>query len=93
MFFARHGRHLASMGMKFGAKFHTHRCNDKGIGPSKLKFLLRFDQNVECECPAGAHTLRDFHKFAEFLPRFRIRSLLKFRWICSRRYRVMGVLS
>jgi len=29
------------------AKFHPHRCNDKGVGPSKLKFLLRFDQNVE----------------------------------------------
>jgi len=30
-----------------GAKFHPHRCNDKGVGPQKLKFLLRFDQNVE----------------------------------------------
>ena len=24
-----------------------HRCNDKGVGLQKLKFLLRFDQNVE----------------------------------------------
>jgi len=24
-----------------------HRCNAKGVGPQKLKFLLRFDQNVE----------------------------------------------
>ena len=28
------------------AKFHPHRCNDKGVGPQKLKFLLRFDRNV-----------------------------------------------
>jgi len=53
------------MGMKFGnlrAKFHPHRCNDKGVGPQKLKFLLRFDQNVEYKRPAGAYPLRDFHK-------------------------------
>jgi len=25
------------------AKIHPHRCNDTGIGPPKLKFLLRFD--------------------------------------------------
>jgi len=44
------------------AKFHTHRCNYKGVGPQKLKFLLRFDQNVEYKRPAGAHPLHDFHK-------------------------------
>jgi len=44
------------------AKFHTHRCNDKGVGPQKLKCLLRFDQNVEYKRPAGAYPLRDFHK-------------------------------
>jgi len=32
-----------------------HRCNDKGVGPQKLKFLLRFDRNV-------AYPLREFHK-------------------------------
>jgi len=62
------------MGVKFGkkegtegpllhAKFHLHRCNDKGIGPPKLKFLMRFDENVEYKRPAGAYLfLRDFHK-------------------------------
>jgi len=45
------------MGVKFGmeegtgtllhANFHPHRCHDKGVGPKKLKFLLRFDQIVE----------------------------------------------
>jgi len=57
------------MGVKFGmeegplhAKFLPHRCNDKGVGPQKLKFLLRFHQNVEYKRPAGAYPLRDFHK-------------------------------
>ena len=70
---APQGRHVAPMGVKFGvwegtegallrAKFHPHRCNDNGIGPPKLKFLLRFDQNVEYKRPAGAYPLRDFHK-------------------------------
>jgi len=44
------------------AKFDPHRCNGYGIGPLKLKFLLRFDQNVEYKRPAGAYLLRDFHK-------------------------------
>ena len=44
------------------AKFHPHRCNDKGVGPQKLKFLLRSHQNVEYKRPAGAYPLRDFHK-------------------------------
>jgi len=44
------------------AKFHPHRCSDKGVGPPKLKFLLRFDRNVEYERSAGAYSLRDFHK-------------------------------
>jgi len=39
-----------------------HRCNNKGIGPPKLKFLLIFDQNVEYKRPAGAYPSRDFHK-------------------------------
>ena len=43
------------------AKFHPHRCNGYGIGAPKLKFLLRFDQNVEYKRPAGPYPLRDFH--------------------------------
>jgi len=39
-----------------------HRCYDTGIGPQKLKFLLRYEQNVEYKRPAGAYPLRDFHK-------------------------------
>ena len=33
-----------------------HQCNDKGVGPQKLKFSLRFDQNVEYKRPAGAYS-------------------------------------
>ena len=69
-FFAPQGRHIAPMGgesMEEGteghAKFHPHRCNDKGVGPPKLKFLLRFDRNVEYKRPACAI----FTKFAEFV--------------------------
>jgi len=29
---------------------------------AKLKFLLRYDQNLEYEGPAGAYPLRDFHE-------------------------------
>ena len=61
--FRPQGRHVAPMGVKFGiVKFHPHRCNDKGVGPPKLKFLLRFDQNVEYKRPTGAYPLRDFQK-------------------------------
>jgi len=52
------------------AKFHPHRCNDKGIGPPKLRFLVRFDQNVEHKRPAGAYPLRDFHKICRICTPF-----------------------
>ena len=64
------------------AKFHPNRCNDKGVGPPKLKFLLRFDKNVEHKRPAEAYPFRIFTKFAEFAPHFRMRWVLKFGWIC-----------
>ena len=60
--------HRCTDGVKFGfgpllqAKFCPNRCNDKGVAPPKLKFLLRFDRNVEYKRPAGAYPLRDFHK-------------------------------
>jgi len=43
-------------------KFHPHWCNNNCIGPQKLKFLLRFGQNVEYERPTGAYSLHDFQK-------------------------------
>jgi len=69
------------MGVKFGleegikdpllqAKFHPNRYNDRGVGPKKMKFLLRFDQNVEYKRPAGAYPLRDFHKICRICTPF-----------------------
>ena len=43
-----------------------HRCSNKGVGSQKLKFLLRFDQNVEYKRPAGVYPLRDFRKICRF---------------------------
>jgi len=48
----------------FRAKFHPNPCNSKAVGAPKLKSILRFDQNVEYKHPAGAYTLRDFHKMS-----------------------------
>ena len=77
-FFAPQGRHVAVMGVKFGmeegdrlhAIFHPNRCNEKGVGLPKLKFLLRFDRNVEYKRPAGAYPLRDFHKICRVCTSF-----------------------
>ena len=57
-FFAPQGRHDAPMGVKFGVEEVQIWCNDKGVGPPKLKFLLRFDRNLEYKRPAGAYPLR-----------------------------------
>jgi len=55
---------------------------------------MRFDQNVEYKRRTGAYPLRDFNKICrEFVPHFRMHWLLKFRYICSRGYGFMGVLS
>jgi len=72
------------------ATFHPHRCNDKGIGPPKLKFLLRFDQNVGYKRPAEAYPLRDFHKICRLCTPFQVAlgvnillDLLKGLWSCG----------
>jgi len=41
-----------------------------GIGPPKLKCLLRFDQNSEYKRPAGACPLRDFHEICRIYTPF-----------------------
>jgi len=58
-------------------KFHPHRCNDKGVGPPKLKFLFRFNQNVEYKHPAGAYPLSDFHKICRVCTPFQDASGVK----------------
>jgi len=92
-FFAPQGRHFAPIGVKFDMKEGTnvpssmrspppcqispHRCNDKGIGPPKLKFLLRFDQNVKYKRLAGAYPLRDFHKICRIFTLFQYALVIK----------------
>ena len=63
-------RDYRTFGLLLRAKFYPHRCNDKGVGPPKLEFLLRFDQNVEYKRPAGAYPLRDFHKICRVCTSF-----------------------
>ena len=43
--------------------------------------------------PQGRIPCAIFTKFADFVPLFRMRWVLKFGWICSRGYGVIGVLS
>ena len=69
-FFVPQGRHVAPMGLKFGTEFPS--VQRLGYSTPKLKFLLRFDQNVEYKRPTGAYPLCDF-QFAESVPRFRMR--------------------
>ena len=52
------GMEEGTKGPLLRAKFHSYRCNDKGVGTPKLKFLLRFDQKVEYM----GYPLRDLHK-------------------------------
>jgi len=89
------------MGVKFGmeegnegpllhAKFHPHRSNDKGVGPQKLKFLLRFDRNVEYKRPAGAYLLRDFHKICTVCTSFQDSLGVKIWLDCSRGMELWG---
>jgi len=56
------GKEEGTEGYLLLAKLHPHQCNDKGVGPQKLKFLLRFDQNLKYKRSAGSYPLRDFHK-------------------------------
>jgi len=80
-FFAPQGRHVAPMGVKFDTLLRVlwspppylisppsvqrQRCR-----PPKLKFLLRFDRNVEYKRPTGAYPLHDFYKICSFCTPF-----------------------
>ena len=75
------------------AKLHSHRCNGKGIGPLKLKCLLKFGQNVKYRRPAGAYSLRDFHKICRICTSFQDALAVKISLDLLKGYGVMGVLS
>jgi len=55
------------------AKFHPNLCNDKGVGPQKLKFSLRFEQNVKYKRPTWAYLLCDFHTICSVCASFQVR--------------------
>jgi len=57
------------------AKLHPIGATIRVCRTPKLKFLLRFDQNVECKRPAGAWRIpcAILTKFAEFVPRCTMR--------------------
>jgi len=73
-------------------KFHPHRCNGYGIGPPKLKFLLRFDQNVEYKRPTGTHPLCDFHEICRLCISFQDALAVKISLDLLKGYGVMGIL-
>jgi len=75
------------------AKFHPHRCNDKGVGPQNWNFYSDLTEMWNINAPQRRIPCAIFTKFAEFEPHFRVRWVLKFCWICPRGYGVMGVLS
>jgi len=58
-------------------KCHPHRCKDKGVGHLKLKFLLRFDQNVEYKRTTEAHPLRDFQQICRVCTTFQVALAVK----------------
>jgi len=45
-------------------------CLYKGVGPQKLKFLLRFHRNVEYKRAAGAYPWSDFHNICRVCTTF-----------------------
>ena len=81
-FFAPQRRHVAPMGVKFGTEEGT-----------KAKFHSDLTEIWNINAPQGRIPCAIFTKFAEFVPHFRMSWVLKFGWICSRGYGVMGVLS
>jgi len=68
-------------------------CNSKGIGPPKLKFLLKFDQNVEYRRPTGAYSFPDFYKIRRVCTPFQDALAIKIPSDLLNGYGVMGVLS
>ena len=67
-FFARQGRHVAPIGVKFGVEevppprqISPQSVQRLGYRSPKTEIFLRFDQNVANRRPAGAYPLRDFH--------------------------------
>ena len=63
------------MGVKFGiwrvpSSTPNFTPSVQRLEPPKLKFLLRFDQNVEYKRPVGAYPWRDLHKICSVCTSF-----------------------
>jgi len=82
-----------TFGLLLRAKFHPHRCNDKGIEHSKLKILLKFDQTSEYKRHAGGYSFSDFREIFSVCTALQDALTDKIGWICSRLNEVMGILS
>ena len=85
-FFAPKGRHVAPMGVRFGTappksppscQISPPSVQSQGYRTPKLKFLPRFDQNVEYKRPARAHPLSDFHKICKIYSPFQCALVVK----------------
>jgi len=76
------------------AKFHPHRCKDKGIAPPKMKLLLGFHQKFGTQTPCSGASLTRFSRNFQNL-------YLVLEWINSyniwinllKGYGIVGVLS
>jgi len=55
----------------------TPSMQQQGYTTPKVKFLLRFDQNVKYKRPAGAYPLRNFHKICRVCTLFQDASAAK----------------
>jgi len=76
------------------AKFHSHRCNDKGIGPQNWNFTEIWSKcGTYAETPTGAYPLRDFHKICRVCTSFHVASDVKISLDFSLGYGVIVVLS
>ena len=101
-FFTKQGRHVAPIAVNLawrrGPKVPSFMPNltqsVQCLGCRSPKSEI-FTEIWSCgiQTPTGAYHLRDFQKICRVCNRFSMRQLLKFGWICSRGYGVMGVSS
>ena len=71
------GTEEGNFGPLLHAKFHPHRCNDKGVEPKKLKYFYSdLTKMWNINALQGRIHCAIFTKFAEFGPHFRMRYAL-----------------
>jgi len=65
--------HEGTEGSFLRAKFHPHRCNDKGVGPQKLNLYFDLTKMWNINARRGRIPCAIFTKFAAFVPHFGMR--------------------